>query len=83
MSWDNLELITRLLSAHLDFPGDFGHSRSLAPLSQIGRVLVNTLAVCETVTSILIRIQVMSKEGRIYVHEKDSYSTHTVSTSPR
>ena len=36
-----------------------------------------SLGCCETVTSILIRIQVMSKEERIYVHEKYSYSAHT------
>ena len=40
-------------------------------------MLVNTLIDCETVTSILIRIQVMSKKERIYVHEKDTYSTYS------
>ena len=40
------------------------------------RMLVNTLVVARPITSILNCIQVMSKEERIYVHEKHSYGTH-------
>ena len=58
--------------AFLGVTGESHHSRPYP----IIYVLVNTLVVCETVTSILNRIQVMSKEGRIYVQEEDSYSTH-------